>query len=192
MAGLTNLLPSALKNYYVRLERPVIMKKHNHQRKLSRFWMKIAIVQALLLLLFLPTLINAAGPKQLQTSEIVVQSFHTTRAGFKNTRHLIITDGVAIYRVPARHSSNEVGASQMKDNLSEGDKITLTYYQTSRWGQTENYVVGAYTETEVFRMVDEYYRSMKGGLVITWVVFIVFECCLATAAILRMTIFKRW
>ena len=150
------------------------------------------IVQTLLLLLFLPTLINAAGPKQLQTHEIVVQSFHITRAGFKHTRHLIIADGITTYRVPSRHSSNEVGASQMKDKLSEGDKITLTYYQTSRWGQAENYVVGAYTETEVFRMVDEYYRSAKDGLIITWVLFIALECSLATAAVLRMTIFRRW
>ena len=169
------------------------MKKRKHQKSLCRFWIKIAIVQALLLLLFLPTLINAAGPgpEKLQTSEVTVQSvgiYYVTKTG----KHLLISDGETTYRVPSRHSSNEVGASQMKDKLSVGDKITLTYYQSYHWFQPEYRVVGAHTETDVFRTVDEYYRSMKTGLIITWIVFVVFECCLISICVLRMTLFKWW
>lgn len=161
-------------------------------KKRVRFWVIMAFIQSVVLAIFLPTLIkDPINQAQLITTEITIQSLHRDVVS-KNSKHLLISDGATTYRVPTRHSSNEAGTGPMKDKLSDGDRITLTYYQTSRWGQAENYVVGAYTETEVFRMVDEYYRSVKNGLIITWVLFSVLECCLAAVVVLRMTIFKWW
>ena len=160
-------------------------------KKMVRFWIKIAVVQTLLLLMFLPTLINAAGPKEFQTSEVTVQSVCTVYVS-RHSTNLLISDGVTTYRVPSRHSSAEAGVSTIEKSLSVGEKIKLTYYQSYHWFQPEYRVVGAHTETDVFRTVDEYYRSMKTGLIITWIVFVVFECCLISICVLRMTLFKWW
>lgn len=57
------------------------------------------------------------------------------------------------------HTSNEYAAHEIFESLSEGDEITIFFYEENSISGPRNRIIDARTDTEVFRTYEDYLKS---------------------------------
>lgn len=166
-------------------EKRIKRLKRRINRKLKKHVLAFVFAQIVILLLFVPDMINQKPPITLDdTTEknVVIEKVRFIRGGPKSSDKIDIITSDGKYRFPNIDTGGNYSNRKLKDLLSEGDVITIRYKERLTVFGRNLVIADARTENEVYRTFDEFKKQMEDGFYLWIGVFVLVE--LVYAAVL--------
>jgi hypothetical protein len=134
------------------------------EKKLLRRAIALALIQVVIVLFFADILIRQIDENEIKHSDIVVDDVYKYRS-FRTETLMVVADSKH-YLFSSRPTLKEASVNDIYESISIGDQLSLTYYEAQNmvFGKF-NVVVDARSETEIYRTLEEYNRSIEGALV---------------------------
>lgn len=133
------------------------------EKKLLHMVIVLVFIQLLIAFAFAYMLINSRqiNINETHQASINVDNIYYYRIA-KENKLLVISDS-KYYLFTNRSTLKEHSVHDIYESISLGDQLSLTYYETHSiiWGKC-NIVVGAHSETEIYRSLSEYNRGREG------------------------------
>ncbi len=154
------------------------MKKTSYslvEKKLFRAVILLALIQLVIIFIFVHVLINS---KQINVNDtkqidITVDDVYYFRVPRENW--LFVVSDSTKYLFKGRPTLEEHSVSELYESISEGDKLFLMYRETYEIIGKVNLVVDARSETEAYRTIEEYNRGKQDVLFIVSIGFSIIE-----------------
>ena len=139
------------------------MKKNNfkaHRRSLKKILIPV-VIQVIIILLFYK-LINISKAVEIEDTTQMTVTVDAIRYEY-NARiesRVWIKSNSQQYFFGSPHTSNDYAAHEIFESLSEGDEITIIFYEENSISGPRNRIIDARTDTEVFCTYENYLKSM--------------------------------
>ena len=158
------------------------MKKHFQRYKPLYF---IIIVQLLIILFFWLLWEGSTSSTHVLKNTVIVVDDVKYENWSKGTR-LIVFSADEKYEFPNLGYHTEYPNSKLVQAIEVGDELYITYYTQNRLFGSRNLILDAYTQTNVFRTIDEYTRSHEGLEIWVIIGFLLIESIYLAGSILYL------
>lgn len=164
------------------------------EKKTVRAIVVFVLIQFLIILVFVRAL-NMSRPikaKDTKQIDITVEDTYCIRLGRRYSENLfVVVADSKKYWFEYHRSFDKYSVDQLYQSISEGDKLHLTYYETSYivFGNV-NVVVDAQTETETYRSFESYNQAKRGLPTLVAIVFSIIELVFVAIVLLYVWLKK--
>ncbi|MBQ2759816.1 MAG: hypothetical protein IJE93_08625 [Clostridia bacterium] len=154
------------------------------EKRFIRCIFVFVLIQMFIVLLFLQLFRNGQAVKIEETkqADIIVEDIYIQIAPGENLLFIIADSGrynFAIHSMFEKYSFRE-----LEEIISEGDKLTVRYYEGyTIFGKTKS-IVDMRSETEIYRSFEDYTRAFRGVPTFIVILFSVIELIFAGIVIL--------
>lgn len=166
------------------------MKKRKYSKEEKK------IIRNLILFLFVQVLCmqlcfycwNACQPIDINDTkqvDIIVDKAYETISGRRQVMYVVADSEYYMFTAPGFFEEYTVG--ELNDRISEGDHLSLIYYEGYSFFQKVNHVIDARSETEVFRSLENYYRGKQGIPAFGVIICVIIESLFLTLFVMYVT-----
>ena len=151
------------------------MKFSLAEKKLFRTVIVFVLIQLLIAFAFIQ-MFSDGQPISIQDVkkiDVTVDDVYLVRAP-KHDWLFVVSDSTK-YLFRSSSTFKEGAVSALHKSISEGDELSLKYYEAEYFWGKANVVVDARTETETYRTIEEYNRARQGVPVFVVIMFSVIE-----------------
>lgn len=140
-------------------------------KRLLRTLLLLALIQIIIIILFVESMSDLQKIDIQDTVEVDITVDDIYIHGTQKTERLYVVADDTKYVFKSRSSFNEYSTMELSRSVSIGDQLSLRYFKSDKiFFPESNIVVGAESENEIYRTIEEYNNS-KNGLAF-WVILI--------------------
>lgn len=145
------------------------------EKKLLRTVIALVLIQLLFVFTSIYALICSKPISENDTKqiEIIVDDMYFVRVPRENW--LVVVSDSTKYLFKSRLTFYECSVDELYESISEGNKLSLKYYEEYNILGKSNLVVDARTETEIYRTIEEYNQNKQGVPVLVIIIFSIIE-----------------
>ena len=164
------------------------------EKKIVRAIVVFVLIQFLIILVFVREL-NMSRPikaKDTKQIDITVEDTYCIRLGTRYSENLfVVVADSEKYWFEYHRFFDKYSVDQLYQSISEGDKLHLTYYETSYilFGNVK-VVVDAQTEIETYRSFESYNQAKRGLPTLVTIIFSIIETFFAAIILLYVWLNK--
>ena len=149
------------------------------EKKLFRMVIVLAIIQVVIIFTFVHVLIGSQQINLNDTEQIdiIVDDIYYFRV--PREKWLFVVSNSTEYLFMGRPTFEEYSVDELYNSISEGNRLSLRYYETHTVLGKVNLVVDARSESETYRSIEEYNHGKQGVPTIVTVVFSLIELIIA-------------
>ena len=161
--------------------------KHKHKKHFRRYKpLYVAMIAQVLIIFFFCLLWKASTPSTHVLKNAVIDVDDVKYVSWTKGSFVIVHSDDEEYVFYNLGYHSKYPNSKLAQAIEVGDELNITYFTQERLFGSRNVILDAYSQTNVFRTIDEYTQSKEGNGIWVIVLFVLIESIYLPAAIIYL------